>query len=1345
MPRSCFIRSSSKNISSENYNSKKKELLDCYKPVYRNDQYGQNSSVNASVKIKRTSYNTIINNVNNAPDIAFNITPYVELSNTEIYEYLKKDTPISSINMVNARYYYTYSCNSKYFYIIDNILYSKQKFIYDKQHEYHLTINATKCVNGKSCEIINRNFVISIINTNEIQDVLNICDIKYKVNDYLLSYLSDQERSDIKILKNLYWNNYYNNKIIKKNHIVDTSFINDHEQMYQIIITTTYLNYNNEMKTITSIFDKRILNTLQIVGETKEGSVLYVNTDNLNNDRYAKYNNYYWWIVDSNNNYKILNNVKTSKYTIRTSDVGKKILASIVYRDNFTIVLRNISVTTNIIENIDNIPIGTVNIVGSNTVGKTFTVYDNISDLDGISSKTLTWYKSKKDVGVVNTVIYEWQKTKYIENTTPTDDDWSVIEYSNHINHIIPIDKNLIGYIYRIKATVYDVYGNSNIFYSNNSNAVENITEVTENNPYKLTDNTKIGETIKLLYNGSELEKDENIKYVWYRSYNKTDWNSINTNYYLSHFTIPISQETLYTNEYLKVTIIKSENDVLTYNESSISNIIVSYDLFKNGTALINGKPEEGSTLSVILNIDDTIDINDYNTEFIWETTKDKIIWTPMMNDSVYSLQQINNILSYARSQDNNEIISKDNKSMKIPSNGDFIHSYIRCKIILVNNKNNTIEYLLSNTTSRINNTDRDAVGTITLDGTGDYGSTVNAIISNLTDYDGAILSKSYQWQYNELENSTNWVDIGTNNSHFDIPTNNDLLDNKDLRVIVTTIDSIGGSTNLYSNSIKIKKVDISTNNLYISGDIIEGSQLSIILSNTLDKNKIIKYNWKYSYDKINNYNIINVDNKNTFTIPTNNTYIGKYILVEILYNDNNNIVKYTSSFTDKIIYLNNKTEGILLIQGIPKLGQELYAKFEGLFDQDTIVLDDNNEPHREKKLELTESSVDFKYRASISYTDNYGMYNIIYSEYTDYVTDIYLELEIPDQPCSFFTDTSQYEFTEALDSCRHVIIGVGGSVYISEDLVLKGGFRIVVDGGLLNFVNCNFEILNYGQFVVQNGGLFTINGNLIINEHSIYIIDENTHMLVDKLTISNEPYDKCNIITDMYQDMFLPILHDCNKVNIKGSGNVILNSTLDIDENKTIVVNKHASLSILNCDLHIKGGGSLYIYGIFILTGSITIEENGIYYIDNNAIFCSDGVGLDTYYNQEITNTKYIERCKYLIDNIGLNSVVITTTINITELNSYFKDNYEITLGTNGKLIGNTDYRTLDTLIINNDNSLVVSENAEVELNNCKVNILTGGTLDVKGKFTLISGELVYDYDSTVIFAETSIINVTL
>jgi len=229
-----------------------------------------------------------------------------------------------------------------------------------------------------------------------------------------------------------------------------------------------------------------------------------------------------------------------------------------------------------------------------------------------------------------------------------------------------------------------------------------------------------------------------------------------------------------------------------------------------------------------------------------------------------------------------------------------------------------------------------------------------------------------------------------------------------------------------------------------------------------------------------------------------------------------------------------------------------------------------------------------------------------------------------------------------------------------------------------------------------------------------------------------------------MIDDMFIPILNNCNRVEIARSGNVLLKSTLNIEENKTLIVNKHASLSILNCDLHIESGASLYIYGIFILTGSITVDEGAVYHIDNNAIFSSDGVGLETYYNQEILNTKYIERCKYIIDNIGLNSIVITTTITISELSTFFENNYEITLGDNGKLIRDT-LDTLDTLLISNNNSLVVSETAEVDLYNCKVHVLSGGTLEIKGKFTLTNGELIYDEDSTVIFTDTSIINVTL
>ena len=130
MSRNCFKRTSNKVISNENYNSKTLRTLNCEKTVYRNDQYGQCNSVNASVKIARTAYNTVINNVNNAPDVTFNIVPYIELSNQYIYEYLKQDIPISHIKMVHGEYYYKYSCVSDDFYIIDDLLYAKNKFVF---------------------------------------------------------------------------------------------------------------------------------------------------------------------------------------------------------------------------------------------------------------------------------------------------------------------------------------------------------------------------------------------------------------------------------------------------------------------------------------------------------------------------------------------------------------------------------------------------------------------------------------------------------------------------------------------------------------------------------------------------------------------------------------------------------------------------------------------------------------------------------------------------------------------------------------------------------------------------------------------------------------------------------------------------------------------------------------------------------------------------------------------------------------------------------------------------------------------------------------------------------------
>lgn len=1334
MSRNCFIRSSSKVNNNENYNSKYLRTLNCKKNIYRNDQYGQRNSVDSSVRTGRYKYNMINNNINNN-SITSDIIPNIELSNTYIYEYLQKDIPIAYIYTTNTKYFYKYSCNSQYFYIIDNILYAKNTFIYENSKQIEVGIKGIACVGKNNCNIINRLFIINIINSTEIQDILNLCDINYNKNTYLLSYLSDDQLDDIYILKNIKWNNYYNGEIIERNYIVDTSYITDEQQVYQIYISTEYLDSNNNLKTIESIFDKITLNTLKIIGNAKEGSTLSVDLFDNKNTKYSKYSKYFWWVVDVDNNYTILNNVKTSKYTIRSYDIGKQIMASSIYRNDYTIVLRNVSSLTNIIQNVDNPPTGSVDIIGSTTVGGLLQLYENISDLDGIINKTLTWYKSLKNVGSVDNVIYEWQQSNNSENIT-----WSSISNSNNIKYIIPLDESLIGYVYRIKATIYDIYGNSKIYYSNISEPIVNIDNSNEEtSDYTLSGKAILGNTINVLYNENTIDNsNRNLKFYWYRSYNKTDWNYINYNYYLPYYVIPISQENLYLNQYLRVTVVTNDdNDNAILVNTNISDIITKFDLLPNSSAILNGTAVEGSVMTVILNTDSTINLDDYVIKYIWEESEDNIVWNNISNGNGYLLQENNNQLEYVNTSGDDTSNLIDDNSITISSNGFFINKYIRSRILFVKDYN--ITYLLSNTTLKIANTDKPATGTITLSGTGNFGTTVNSEIKDLIDQDGEIITKNYKWQYFD---SNTWLDIGNNTSYFDIPSNNQDLDNKDLRLILTTIDSLGGITSLYSDSITINSVDTETNTLYISGDTIGGSTLSVIVSDTLNINNIVKYTWKYSYDNVTYYNLINIDNSNTFTIPSNNTFIGKYIMIDILYNDNNNnMVVYSSPPTTKIKFLNNNIDGTLLIQGVFMLGQELNAKFEGLFDEDSILLDNNNEPYRKYSLLLTESYTNYKFKASISYTDNFGTYNIIYSGYTNYISNTIVAQNFTYQPCVFYSEVSEYEFYNTLDSCNHVIIGLGGLVTISEDFILQGGKKIQIDGGTIDLINCNMELLNYSELIIINYGKLNIYGNLIVNEYAIYESDENTINNLQTDIAETDTNSKCKITTDINEyNLFNSILTECESVFIEQSGNVILKKSLTLEDNKTLIVNKHASLSILNSDLYLKSGSSLYIYGIFIITGSIIIEENATYFIDNSAIFFSDFIDLQSYYNKEIDNENYLDRCKYIIDNVGLNKIVITTNITVDDLNNYFNEYFQVELD-DGGIINDSNV----TLTISSGNSLVIHTNGTLTLESCTLQIDEGGSLQIDGIFNMTNGEIIYDYDSSVLFSDSSEINITL
>lgn len=1297
MSNRCLIRRGSiGNISSENY--KHVRSRECQKPVYRNDQYAKSTSVDSSIKNGRKTYNTIINNINNRNN-TLKVIPFINLSNNKIYEYLLPHTTIGALNINNSNYFYEYSIFSNYFYIKNNILYSKKKFIFDEQHSYDITIEARKC---NSNECLSRKFTIDIISSAEIKRVLDVCEIDHYNTNNLLSYLSIKDRNKIYILLNIKWFNYYDDQIIKKDYIQDRSFITDKEQFYDIYIETEFIDENNNTSLLSNVFSKKVLNNVSVVGDLIEHSTLALQFNDDSNNNYVKFNKYFWWNMKSNNDIKIVLSRNTKEYTLSSFDVGKKIAVSALYRNDDTIVIKTISPITDRVKNINNLPTGGVNIIGNTTIGQILYVTDNISDLDGIASsgKIITWYKSYKNEGDVSNVTYEWQYS-FDENENKT---WNTISDTNKKTFLIPYDNLYKNSFFRVKASTYDIYGNNKIFYSNSSNKLEYKEKENQTYKYLISGTAKLGETLQIVDKDNKpLSKSKKYEFIWYRSKNEVDWVKINTNTTNPYLMLPVTEEYIYMDQHIKATVIFYNKTAKFTYDTNYTDAIVKYNVFKNGSLTINGKAIEGSIISAMLNT--SINTDNYIIQYIWEISKDKISWKQLTTDSNYSMNTNDNSLDYDRTEKNDDlVITLDNKSMKIPKNGTMIGYYVKCSVLFTNNYKT--EYLVSNISSKIINLDSKATGNLKIEGTAIVGSTINAILSNLYDIDGEILSTSYQWQYN---NNDTWVNFGLNN--YDLHILDD-INNKEIRVLATTIDSVGGSTLFYSsNNVVIKEGDDNNDDVFISGKTIEGGILEVNTNINIIKENIIKYTWKYTFDKNTIYTLPFANNKATLYIPDNNTYIGKYIFIEIIYKNKDGSFKtYKSPYTNKIQYLNNNTEGMLSIAGTPITGQELSAEFTGLFDEDNIYLDENNNPYRENNLLLTKKDNDYKFKTSISYYDKYNNYSTIFSEYTPVITEENSEFDIPDSPCYFLTSVSEPEFLHSLDNCKHVILGPGGIVNLNNDLILKGGERIVVDGGTFNIVNANFTILNFGQFVVKDLGTFNLNGNLTINKKAVYNSDNSIKTNIEDL-IQLEPSRQCIINSLIKYDVFLGIYNNCDFVNIITNGIVDIYKTFTISKDKTIIVNNNGILRIFNSDLILEDGSTLIIYGDLIISGTLTILGNATFTIANNG--------------------KFISR------EVLYNKIYITTKITINELNNYFINNYEITIGETGIIDENGN-----DLIIDSSKSLIIY--GEITLRNCELKVEIGGVLKVFGTLNLISVTTSYHSESTILFDENSTIDIS-
>ena len=137
----------------------------------------------------------------------------------------------------------------------------------------------------------------------------------------------------------------------------------------------------------------------------------------------------------------------------------------------------------------------------------------------------------------------------------------------------------------------------------------------------------------------------------------------------------------------------------------------------------------------------------------------------------------------------------------------------------------------------------------------------------NITDIDGnGIVSYSYQWQ---IYNNTEWIDIDNEtNVSYQIPSDQSLVD-KFIRVKITTTDSLGGISNVFSNSEQVINVDdLATGTLTMTGFVQEGGTVSYSSTiSDVDGTITFTYKWQVSNNNSDWENINNATNAN-YQIP---------------------------------------------------------------------------------------------------------------------------------------------------------------------------------------------------------------------------------------------------------------------------------------------------------------------------------------------------------------------------------------------------------------------------------------------------------------------------------------------
>ena len=223
------------------------------------------------------------------------------------------------------------------------------------------------------------------------------------------------------------------------------------------------------------------------------------------------------------------------------------------------------------------------------------------------------------------------------------------------------------------------------------------------------------------------------------------------------------------------------------------------------------------------------------------------------------------------------------------------------------------------------------ATGTLSILGILEEGGSISASVTDLDDEDGTPSVAAYKWEVSS-NGSTNWsVAPGVANSaNYAIPSDQSLV-GKYLRFSITTND--GGT--LSSNGSLVANVnDAATATLSISGSIEEGGSVSASVTSLSDADGtplISSYAWEIA-DSINGtYDAISSVTSANYTIPLDQSLVGKYLRFSITTNDGT-ILNSSGSLVANV---NDAATAFLSISGTTQEGGSISASVTDLDDED--------------------------------------------------------------------------------------------------------------------------------------------------------------------------------------------------------------------------------------------------------------------------------------------------------------------------------------------------------------------------------------------------------------------------